>query len=300
MVISQHLKAAILSSRPPFLILTPVCVLLGLSVAMHLHVEIDFSLVWVVLIGALAAHICVNALNEYFDFKSGLDFKTSKTAFSGGSGALPNYPEAAGAVLILGIATLLLTIFIGLYLISVRGNLILPIGVLGVVIIVTYTQWINRSPLLCLIAPGAGFGLLMVVGSYVVLTGAYTPFVAHIGLIPFLLINNLLLLNQYPDMTADASIGRRTLPVHCGITVSNAIYAVFATLSYGLIALNIAFENLPVLSLIALIPAVFAGYALWGTMQYKANIGLYPKYLAANVIAAISTPFLLAISIIYG
>ncbi len=39
------------------------------------------------LLGAFLAHISVNTLNEYFDFKSGLDLETIKTPFSGGSGA---------------------------------------------------------------------------------------------------------------------------------------------------------------------------------------------------------------------
>jgi 1,4-dihydroxy-2-naphthoate octaprenyltransferase len=34
----------------------------------------------IILIGALSAHISVNMLNEYYDFKSGLDLKINKTA----------------------------------------------------------------------------------------------------------------------------------------------------------------------------------------------------------------------------
>jgi len=41
------------------------------------------------LLGAFLAHVSVNTLNEYYDFKSGLDLETIRTPFSGGSGALP-------------------------------------------------------------------------------------------------------------------------------------------------------------------------------------------------------------------
>ncbi len=115
--------------------------------------------------GAMSAHISVNMLNEYHDFKSGLDFKTKKTPFCGGSGALPNNPEIANLVLLFGLLALFITLAIGIYFITIIGTTILPIGLLGFVIIVTYTQWLNRMPLLCLIAPGLGFGLLMFVGS---------------------------------------------------------------------------------------------------------------------------------------
>ncbi|WP_197475205.1 prenyltransferase, partial [Oleiphilus sp. HI0079] len=77
--------AVLQATRPPFLILTPACVFLGASIAFAeqaVFSNVDFALV---LIGAMAAHISVNTLNEYFDFKSGLDLNTNKTPFSGGS-----------------------------------------------------------------------------------------------------------------------------------------------------------------------------------------------------------------------
>ena len=162
------------------------------------------------------SHISVNTFNEYFDFQSGLDLKTEKTPFSGGSGALPDNPEMANVVLTVSLVSLLLTIFIGIYLIMQRGTLILPIGFVGVVLIMTYTQWLNRFPFLCLIAPGLGFGVLMVVGTHVILTGEHSPLSWLVSLIPFFLINNLLLLNQYPDIKADASVGRNTFPIEIG------------------------------------------------------------------------------------
>src|SRR4030042_4407442 len=75
--------------RLPFLLLVPVCVLLGVSVAVWESVDINAVYVTLAFIGALAAHIAVNVLNEYFDYKSGVDFKTVRTPFSGGSGVLP-------------------------------------------------------------------------------------------------------------------------------------------------------------------------------------------------------------------
>ncbi len=47
-----------------------------------------------VLLGALAAHGAVNALNEYADYRSGLDLRTARTPFSGGSGTLVDHPQS--------------------------------------------------------------------------------------------------------------------------------------------------------------------------------------------------------------
>ena len=80
------MKTLVATMRPPFLVLTPVSILLGVAAS---RVELS-SLVLVdlvlIAIGGLLAHISVNMLNEYHDYRSGLDNKTRRTPFSGGSG----------------------------------------------------------------------------------------------------------------------------------------------------------------------------------------------------------------------
>lgn len=284
--------------RPSFLILTLACVFLGVCTSISTGTAINNTMLALTFLGAITAHISVNMLNEYHDFNSGLDLKTIKTPFSGGSGALPNNPSGAKWVLVFGTMALLMTITIGLYFIMTIGTTILPLGLVGLVIIVTYTQWLNRIPLLCLISPGLGLGLLMVVGTHIVLTFDYTQAVWLISLVPFFLINNLLLLNQYPDMQADASVGRKTFPLAFGIKRSNQVYALSMLAAYTLIVWYIFVGILPTLSIIALIPMVFAIFSLKGAIKHKANIGESPQHLAANVAATILTPVLLGGSLL--
>jgi 1,4-dihydroxy-2-naphthoate octaprenyltransferase len=87
--------------------------------------------------------------------------------------------------------------------------------------------------MVCLIAPGPGFGVLTVVGTKVLLTGTYEPLSWLVSLVPFFLFNNLLLLNQYPDVEADASVGRRHFPIAYRVRASNIVYAVFAVAAYA-------------------------------------------------------------------
>jgi len=286
--------------RPSFLILTPICVFLGLSTSLKTQEPINFFMVFLVLIGAISAHISVNTLNEYYDFKSGLDLKTEKTRFSGGSGALPGHPEMAGLILNIGLASLMVTVIIGICLILERGIQIMPVGIVGVVLVITYTKWLNRFPFLCLIAPGLGFGVLMVVGTHVVLTGGYSPLAWMVSLVPFFLVNNLLLLNQYPDIKADASVGRNTFPIAFGLKKSNFVYAFFMMAAYFLILLLVVKGYIPALSIIALVPAIFSLLSLIGAIRFLSKIGEAPRYMGANVAAAILTPLLLGISIVYG
>ena len=158
--------------RLPFLLLNPACVGLGAATATWTGSEISVFYLILVFIGAVSAHISVNALNEYSDFKSGLDFNTKPTPFSGGSGTLPKSPEKAHFALITGIIAIAITAIIGIYFLFVRGFWLLPLGVLGLFTIVAYTDWLTKNPFLCLIAPGLGFGPLMVMGTDFVLSGS--------------------------------------------------------------------------------------------------------------------------------
>jgi len=293
----MKLKAILQSIRFPFLILTPVCVLLGISIVVFNQHNVDSTIAILIMLGALSAHISVNTLNEYLDFKSGLDLITQKTKFSGGSGALPGNPEAAMAVLTVGVASLVITIIIGIFFIWKYGTAILPIGIIGIVLIATYTQWINKHPILCLIAPGIGFGFLMIAGTQFILEGKYDSLSWLIALVPFFLVNNLLLLNQYPDIDSDTSVGRNHFPIAFGITRSNIVYAVFAGAPILLITTYVLINYLPASSLMALLPMPLAFFALSGAIKYGRNIGHHTQYLGANVAVTLLTPLILALTI---
>ena len=286
--------------RFPFLALTPVCVFLGASTAIANQEKVSLLLLVPALLGALLAHVSVNTLNEYFDFKSGLDFTTRRTQFSGGSGALPKNPEMVGAVLTVGIASLIVTLITGGFFVWKYGTGIVPVGVAGLVLIVTYTEWINRYPFLCLIAPGLGFGFLMVVGTQYVLEGEYALLPWLVAVVPFFLVNNLLLLNQYPDIQADANVGRNHFPIAYGVDLSSMVYGLFSLATISAIVIYVLIGYLPALSLIALLPMSLALFSLYGAIKYGETIGNSPQYLGANVAVTMLTPLLLGISIIIG
>jgi 1,4-dihydroxy-2-naphthoate octaprenyltransferase len=275
-------------------------VLLGTSTAIAAQGSIDISLLTLILIGALCAHIGVNTLNEYYDFKSGLDLQTIKTPFSGGSGALPDNPGMVNMVLFAAIISVSVTAIIGLYFVSNTGLFIMPIGIIGLVIILTYTKWINRLPFICLVTPGLGFGTLMVVGTHFVLTGenSVTPWLA--SLVPFFLVNNLLLLNQYPDMEADQNFGRYHFLIAYGTKASSYVYGIFFAAAYITIIAGVYLGYFPLFSLAALAPAAFSLFAIAGAFRHGKNLGDYPEYLGANVIATLLAPLFLGITIIIG
>ncbi|WP_448211784.1 prenyltransferase [Colwellia sp. MEBiC06753] len=160
---SQSLKV-LQTFRPSFLILTPVCLFLAAAFAHAQGISFALTSLIIIFLAALLAHIAVNTLNEYQDFTSGLDLLTKRTPFSGGSGTLPNNPQLAATTLVLGVVSVLLIVILGGYLAYQTTFALIPFGLIGLAIVITYTKWLNRSPWLCLIAPGTGFGIIMVVG----------------------------------------------------------------------------------------------------------------------------------------
>jgi 1,4-dihydroxy-2-naphthoate octaprenyltransferase len=294
----MKIRVLLQSARGPFLLLTLVCIFLGGSTAVFQGIPLDISLFSLALIGGLFAHISVNTLNEYYDFRSGLDLHTIKTGFSGGSGALPENPGMAGAVLVLGILSLVVTCMIGFFLVAQSGLKIIPLGILGILIIIVYTGWLTRHPVLCLVAPGTGFGLLMVMGTQLVLTNEYSALSFYVGLVPFFLVNNLLLLNQYPDRQADKAVGRNHFIIQYGINAGNMAYAFFALAVAVVILVGVLSGYLPMLALTALLPMPLAVYSLRGAIKYGEKLGPHPRYLAANVVVALVTPLLLGMALI--
>jgi 1,4-dihydroxy-2-naphthoate octaprenyltransferase len=288
------------SMRIPFLVLPPTCVGLGVASAVYTGSTINMLHVALVFLGAILAHISVNALNEYDDFKTGLDFKTSQTPFSGGSKAIPENPKKAHHALISGIVSLSLTILIGLYFVYVRGWMLLPLGVFGVLIIVAYTKWIVKHPILCLIAPGLGFGPLMVMGTDFVLTGTYSWTAFVISMVPFFLVSDLLLLNQFPDIEPDREIGRRHLPITMGKKSCVMIYSLFLLLTYLSIVAGWLLNLIPVQSLISMICVVLAVHTIAGVKQNADSIPDLIPFMGKNVALIMATHILLTVGIIWG
>lgn len=290
----MSLLAVVRAARPPFLILAPVCVSLGVAVVHVRGLPIDPLALVLALLGGLCAHISVNTFNEYFDFHSGLDLITRRTPFSGGSGSLPAAPEAAPQVLATAIGSLLLTFAIGVFFSWYSSPSIVPIGLAGLALVFFYTRWVNRFPWLCLVAPGLGFGVLMVLGTEIALSGQVSPVGVVAASLPFLLTNNLLLLNQYPDLDADRQVGRRHFAIAYGLQQANRAYLLSVVLAAALLLWGSYRHLLPEWALLALLPLPLAGFAWRGARRHGADIGGHPQYLAANVAVSLLSPALLA------
>ena len=291
------LKVWFLETRPQFLTLSVVLAFLGTTIAWY---DDSFNL-WYALVagfGLVLTHASVNIINDYFDYKSGIDLATRRTPFSGGSGILPSGLLTPRQVLWLGLGAFIITIPIGIYFIIASGWQLLPLLVVAAFFILLYSPFFLKRPWPEW-AAGAGLGALPILGLYFVQTGAYTWQTVVASIPSFLLVHNLLLLNEFPDAEADVKANRKTLPLTIGKKNAGIFYAVAAIAVYVWIFAWAMARVMPVWTLLALLTLPLAVRAINGAVHNDDPSRLIPG-MAANVMNMLLTQLLLGIGFILG
>ncbi len=288
------------AARGPFLVLTPAVLALGVATALRSLPSWPWMHMLAVLIAGLAAHISVNAFNEAADFQNGLDATTQRTPFSGGSGVLPAHPELLSAVRRLAWGSLWVLVMVGAWLVALRGWPLLWLGALGLLLLLSYSRHLVRSPWGSLLAPGLAFGPVMVVGAHLALGAPLDVRVCWASLVPFFGVNNLLLLNQLPDMRADQAVGRRNWPIVFGTRAAVHAHGLMSMAMGGVVLLGVGLGWFPVLSLGVLVMA-WPAWQVWRELKRLPELGV-PSHacLGRNVALAVGTPALLALSLVWS
>ena len=284
-----------LETRPQFLILSVVLIFLGTSIAWH---DGYFSLLYclLALLGLLLLHISVNTLNDYFDYKSGIDLEVKRTPSSGGSGILPAGLLTPASVGRFGLLCFLLVIPIAIYFIILRGWLLLPILVVGALCILLYTTHLARWRAGEL-AAGLGLGTLPILGAYFVQSGIYTWETVIAAIPSGILVHNLLCLNEVPDVEADEKAGRSNLPITMGKKRASLLYSILTIAMYVWITAWSVTGVMPIFALLGLLTLPLAVKAIKGALNYDEESKFFPA-LGANVLVVLGTQALLAVGYI--
>jgi len=291
----MKIKPFFLATRPQFLLLAVVLGILGTCIAWY---DGFFNIREAVLagIGLILAHASCNALNDYFDYKSGVDKATTVTPFSGGSGLIKQGHLTPGEELWFGIVCLLLAIFIGLYFCMVKGWLLLPLIIIATACVIFYSpvilkcHWPEWSP-------GLGLGILPVLGMYFSQTGTYTLHAVIASIPSGFLVHNLLLLNEFPDIEADKVGHRKTLPITIGRRGAAVVYTAFSILVYIWILGAVIFKAMPVFTLLAFLTLPLAIKVIRSAFQSEDMSKLMPA-MASNVLVVLLTQLLTAVGYI--
>jgi 1,4-dihydroxy-2-naphthoate octaprenyltransferase len=279
-------------TRAPFLVLSITLVAAGSAASAY---DGGFSLqsTLLALVGLVALHVAVNSLNEASDFRTGIDFETERTPFSGGSGTLPAGGMSYVGALVVGLSGVLVGVGVGVWFLQQYGLALLPIVLLGAVAVLGYSDFLARIGVGELFA-GLGLGALPVLGTALVQDGRIGPAAIAVAFPAFFMTFNLLLLNEFPDEEADRAGGRKNLVLLFGRPAAARVYAGAALAVPATILAAVALGALPWICLPAVLPSLALMPALRWAFQLPHEPAPLPA-LGANVVWNLATNTLLAV-----
>jgi 1,4-dihydroxy-2-naphthoate octaprenyltransferase len=235
------------TSRPFTLTASISPVLVGTAVAAY-EGTFRAGLFLITLLSCLFLQIGTNYLNEYFDYRYGLDHAGSL----GASTVIFRDEMTAAQVLGGGIFCFALAALLGLLLAYFVGPAILLFGLVGVLIAYFYSakpfKFASRGlgDILVYIA----MGFLMVWGSYYVQIHQWS-WLAFAASVPVgFLVTAILNMNNVRDYEDDQAVDKRTLPVRFGRKFGQRFHAALLMASYVAVLIFVVTGVLPLLSLL--------------------------------------------------
>ncbi|MCL2137187.1 MAG: prenyltransferase [Coriobacteriia bacterium] len=231
-------KAAIELASPPTWSAALSPVLVGGAAAWALTAVVPFQFdaraitCWLLmLVCALCAQSAVNTLNDYQDFKSGLD--TKETILDKTDASILYNAIDPKAALAFGVVLCLLAVGFGVVVALLSQWWLLLLGALGAAAVVFYSlgpKPISYLPLGEAVS-GLAMGGIITVSTYVALTKKFTPLIILISLPAVLAIALIMLTNNSCDIVRDREAGRRTLAVKLGSEKSKRLAGILAVVT---------------------------------------------------------------------
>jgi len=154
--------------RIRFLLASVVAVSVGLALSWWHGVQIDIWYAIMTMAGVIALHSSVDLLNDYWDYKRGIDTQTQRTKMSGGTGVLPEGLLKPTQVFRAGIIFLIIGGLIGSYFVVIDGIIIGLILAFAVLSIYFYSTKIVDSGLAEVFVTVKG--TMIVLGTYFIQT----------------------------------------------------------------------------------------------------------------------------------
>jgi 1,4-dihydroxy-2-naphthoate octaprenyltransferase len=240
----MNLKIWFLATRPWSFTMTAISVGVGGAVA-ALDGAFDVWLFLLTLVGAVCVHGATNLINDYFDYKSGVDRPGAPTTL------YRPHPLVQGlisprAVLWVSVGLYAIAAIIGLALLALKGAGLLWFILVGAIASFFYTAGPIKYKYLALgeLAVFLMWGPVIVGGTYFVQRGSLSPDAVLIS-VPFgLLVALVLLANNLRDIDYDRSAGIATLGTLLGQQKTRVLYQGLILLAYLAIAIMIALKIL--------------------------------------------------------
>ena len=236
--------------RVRFLLASVIAVSVGLAINWRQNSTVDPLSAVLTFAGVMALHASVDLLNDYWDYKRGIDTVTKRTKMSGGTGVLPEGLLKPSAVYRAGIGFLILGTVIGFYFVLTNGIIIAVILGFAILSIYFYSTKIVDAGLAEFFV--AVKGAMIVLGTYFIQSNQITTESILGGMVVGVLSSLVLFIASFPDHDADKSKGRKTLVILVGKENAASLFWIFPMISYSVIILGISIGVFPILSLITL------------------------------------------------
>ncbi|MGI0100303.1 MAG: prenyltransferase [Candidatus Micrarchaeaceae archaeon] len=270
---------------------------MGIAVAAF-YIKIDLATAALVVLGIFFAHISVNVLDDYVDFRKGIDAETAKTKFSGGSSMLVDGTLKPDMVLLIGLLAFAVGAVIGIYII-VSNPLAIAFVAIGGISILLYAVLLVRVPFLAEPLVAIDF-MAVVLGSFVVIMGSFAHIYAAL-IVAFpagSMVGLALLMNEVPDRKVDQRHGRRSGAVMLKSKSSIAYYYfIWEALCYAVVMLGIIYRIVPYTEIIILAISPLIVVCFMAVRRYSTP-KRFEKYMGFNALHSLLLTFLLFIGYI--
>jgi len=236
--------------RIRFLLASVVAVSAGLALSWWHGVQIDLWYAIMTMAGVIALHSSVDLLNDYWDYKRGIDTQTQRTKMSGGTGVLPEGLLEPTQVYRAGIIFLIIGGLIGSYFVITDGIIIGLILAFAVLSIYFYSTKIVDSGLAEVFVTVKG--TMIVLGTYFIQTSEINMASIIAGIFVGVLSSLVLFITSFPDYDADKAKGRKTLVIFLGKQKATTMFWIFPLIAYSVLISGVIYELFPVYCLISL------------------------------------------------
>ncbi len=209
---------------------------------------INFALA---IIAGMLFHTGTNLINDYYDFKSGVD----REGTLGSSGVLVAKLMPPRQILQGGIVAFILGCLLGFYLVSQAGWPILLLGIIGFLggFFYTASPFSYKYQALGEIGVFIMMGVLMVLGGYLVQNRPFNWEVILFSLPIAFLVAAILHANDIRDITDDRAARIRTMAILMGRGSAGILYDVMIIAAYAVVALMVALQMLSPWALLVLL-----------------------------------------------
>ncbi|RJX41167.1 prenyltransferase [Paenibacillus pinisoli] len=255
------------------------------------------------LIGAGAAHLFSNMVNDLWDYKSGTDIAAQGTegAISTNSGFLTNGTWSIGKFKAVTWLMFAIAALSGVALSLISGWPVLVFGLAGAFIAYFYVAPPIRFGYLgkgySEIAILLSFGVLPVAGAYYV-QASELDYRALLLSLPIGLLTTLILFNHhFLHWEADRQAGKKTLVVVWGEQRALRFSRILMFLAYASLVLCVAAGALPVYALLALLTAIPI-YLVYGRLSAHNPSVAYLPLMGASLKATMNCGAILIIALI--